>query len=625
MRRSRAFLKSVVLAAVITVIAAFFAVFVSAETVIVAIDPGHGGLDGGTDVGLRNEKEYNLIVAEYMRDYLEADGRFQVVMTRTDDTYIKYLPRVMTARESNADVIISLHFNSNDASYVNGNMAYCSVVDRFDAGVLAGKLLDAISDAVAIKRGMVEYVEDTGDSLGVYYWNAEKQWDMPGAWKLGTKSDYYSINTWASKFGIPSVIVEHGYLSNPSDAALIDKDSTLRAMAEAQAEAIIEFYTDHEHNYIQSVDYPSNCTVSGTASMRCSVCGLKSGTFPLTKAPDGHYWRQTASAKADCTNDGYIEYVCQISYNLNDKGYPCEVHTMREIIRASGHSYTVTQHTEAAHGIDGVHTEVCQNCGDKKTAVTPGEPHSFEVTESIAPMCEENGKTVYTCTICGITREETHAAEGHNWTETKYVEPTATEDGYHEYTCDVCAKTKHVSALACRHDFDVTSSAPDCTAAGKTTSVCSLCGYETVEETPALGHDYVTQMDTEPGCTSDGFYKGKCSRCGNVVTETKTALGHENELSSETLTHRNYICKVCGEEYAENIRPEAADVLKSPVVIVIIALVAIQIIAAAAVILMHRKRRAEEEKKRRRFLEYYGESDAGTNAVRKAPKTGIKQ
>jgi len=619
MRGSWLLKKSVVLAAVLAVMAAFFAVFVSAETVIVAIDAGHGGIDGGTAAGVRNEKEYNLIVAGYLRDYLEADERFQVVMTRTDDTYIKFLPRVMTAHESNADVIVSLHFNSNDASYVNGNMAYCSVIDRFDAGVLAGKLLDAISDAVPIKRGKVEYVEDTGDSLGIYYWNAEKQWDMPGASHLGIKSDYYSINTWASKFGIPSVIVEHGYLSNPAEAALIDKDATLRAMAEAQAEAIIAFYTDHEHKYVQSVDYPSSCTISGTASMRCSVCGLKSGTSPLKKEPDAHYWRQSASAKADCTKDGYIEYVCQISYNLNDKGYPCEVHTKREIFPAIGHSYAVTQHIDASHGVDGVHTEVCQNCGDTKTVKTPGEPHSYAVSESVAPTCEEEGKTIYSCTVCGRTREETHAATGHSWTETEYVEPTDTKDGYHEYTCSGCSKTKHVSELACRHDFDVTSTEPDCVKPGRTTSVCTLCGYETAEEYPALGHDYVTQMDTEPTCTDDGFYKGKCSRCGNVVTETEPAHGHENELAEETLTHRYYVCRICGEAYDEKVHPDTEAVLKSPVVIGIAAFLVIQLVAIAVVIVMHRKKRAEEEKRRRRFREYYEEP-----AAKSADKTAAK-
>jgi len=71
------------------------ACLVSAEKVIVAIDPGHGGMDGGTDAGYRSEKEYNFIVAEYLCDYLSKDENFEVILTRTDDTYMKFLPRVM--------------------------------------------------------------------------------------------------------------------------------------------------------------------------------------------------------------------------------------------------------------------------------------------------------------------------------------------------------------------------------------------------------------------------------------------------------------------------------------------------------------------------------------------------
>ena len=609
MRKYGHIVKAVCFAAIMIILSVSLACFASAERVIVAIDAGHGGHDGGTDIGLRNEKEYNLIVAQYLSEYLSADENFEVVMTRTDDTYMKFLPRVMIASDHNADIIVSLHFNSNGASYVNGSMAFCSVVDKFDAGNLANRLLDAISDAVAIKRGKVDYVEDTGDSLGVYYWNNEKQWDMPGAWNLGQKSDYYSINTWASKFGIPSIIVEHGYLSNPAEAALIDKDETLRAMAKAQAEAIISFYTDHEHNYVHSTDFPSNCTVSGTASSRCTVCGLKSGTSPLPAASDAHYWRQVASAKTTCTTDGYIDYVCQISYNMNDKGYACDVHTYRETFPAAGHSYQVTVHTDASHGNDGVHTEVCQSCGDTKTTVTPGDPHVFEITESVAPTCTEDGRTVYTCSVCQMTKQDIHAAAGHDWAETNFVPHTDTEDGYYEYTCTVCSEVKHVSDLACRHDFTTVTTSPTCTESGKTVSTCSLCGYEAVEEAAALGHDYVIQMNTSADCTTDGFYKGKCSICGNVVTETTPAYGHSFVLINEELTHEHYSCETCGAEEIKEITPTAEKIFTKPVIIGIAAFVILQIAIAGILIFMHSKGKAEEERRKRRFADLYEEAD----------------
>ena len=72
------------------IIAAFLlCVSVSAENPVIVIDAGHGGYDGGTAQGIRTEKEYNLLLAQYLYDELTADGRFDVYMTRTTDVYLK--------------------------------------------------------------------------------------------------------------------------------------------------------------------------------------------------------------------------------------------------------------------------------------------------------------------------------------------------------------------------------------------------------------------------------------------------------------------------------------------------------------------------------------------------------
>lgn len=581
------------------------------EKIVIVLDAGHGGIDGGTDTGIRTEKEYNLLVTQYLYEELSADARFEVIMTRTDDTYLKFLPRALVALENNADLLLSLHFNSNAATYVKGNMAYCSVIDRFDASALAGKLLDAISAAVPVERGNVEYVEDTGDSLGVYYWNAEKQWDMPGAWQLGTKSDYYSINTWASKFGIPSIIVEHGYLSNPDEAAVIDKDENLRAMAKAEAEAIVSYYTNHTHTFgDMQTDFPSNCTLTGTASYRCTICGMKSGTVSLAAAPDGHYWRQTASSAANCTADGYAEFVCQIAYNLNDKGYPCDVHSYTETYPAAGHNYEVTEDVQAAHGVDGVHTEVCRNCGDTVSATTPGEPHSYTVTESTAPTCEEAGKTVYTCSVCGASYEETISPGGHSYEEVSPVSAASEADGTVKLRCTVCGDEKTISEPACEHQYDKEEIPPTCETAGKIIETCRLCGYVRVEEIPAAGHDYIRQMDVASTCSAAGFYKGKCSVCGDVVTENRPVLPHTYETVSETSGERVMRCTVCGEEYTQQTDAGGiASVLHKPAVPVIIGVVVVQLAVVGVIFLQHRKRKLEESRRRSRFEEPFDDDE----------------
>src|SRR5690554_6003780 len=84
---------------------------------LVVIDPGHGGIDSGAvgSSGTR-EDELNLIVALKLKNYLEEHGA-KVIMTRETDEGLApkksedMRKRVELIKESNADVVISIHMN----------------------------------------------------------------------------------------------------------------------------------------------------------------------------------------------------------------------------------------------------------------------------------------------------------------------------------------------------------------------------------------------------------------------------------------------------------------------------------------------------------------------------------
>jgi len=567
-----------------------------AENPVIVIDPGHGGYDGGTDQGIRTEKEYDLLIALYLYEELTADGRFDVYLTRSDDTYLKYLPRVLTALNTNADLLLSLHCNSNPESYPNGNMAYISVIEDYAAWDLAGRILDGITSAVGIRRGSVETREDTGDSLGVYYWDSERQWDMPGAWKYGKKSDYYSINTWASKFGIPSIIVEHGYLSNASDAAIIDKDENLRAMAKAEAQALIDYYYGHTHNFAAvTTDYPSSCTLTGKQSSRCTVCGLRTGTTSLSANPDGHFWRQVASAAATCTGDGFIDYICQISYNLNDKGYSCDVHTYREVIPAKGHNYQIIEDTPASHGHDGRFLQRCANCWHEIDEIRPGEPHTYEITADIAPTCTEDGGITHTCTRCSDSYTEPKTAPGHAWEVTETVNATPDADGYIKSRCTSCGEEMTEEIHRCQHEYTVTETPAGCETDGKRESVCALCGYVKTEVLKSPGHAWVTQMSSGATCIYDGFKREKCAFCGETKNSTTLALGHTYIFKEEKDGLEHHICTVCGDEITKEPEHRSlTGLLHNPVVLAVIGIILLQFIAVAVILYRSHKTRSRK-------------------------------
>ena len=445
--------------------------------ITVCLDPGHGGIDGGSDAGSvkggKTEADYNLTIALYLRDALNADGRFNVVMTREDDVYLKYLPRALVALENRADLFLSLHCNSIDVDYWNGSEAYVSTIEKFSAADVAGSLLDAISSVTPISRGDVKTREDTGDSLGVYYWDVSLQWDLPGAYWLGKVSDYYSVNTWCSKFGIPSVIVEHAYMTNKNDRAVLDDDESLKKIAEAEAAALIEYYFGHEHTFPAEREtiHPANCTLYGESAYVCTVCGAKRDWEITPAVPENHLWRQSASAAATCTEDGFKEFTCQISDNLNSKGYECTVHSYTETIHASGHEFTET---------------------DKPST------------------CTENGYTAKTCAKCGLTEREEIPAMGHDW-----------ENG----VCTVCGAKENAETAKPETSGDDTT-ASESTASESTASESSAPDTpDNPDETAESGKDSPesspiksdTDSDTDSGKESDKPTEDGKSKTERVV------------------------------------------------------------------------------------------------------------
>ncbi|HMH60460.1 MAG TPA: N-acetylmuramoyl-L-alanine amidase, partial [Bradyrhizobium sp.] len=78
---------------------------------VVVIDPGHGGVDNGTQAGggENNEKDLVLGFGLALRDRIEKSGKYRVVMTREDDTFVPLADRVRIARNQSAALFVSIH------------------------------------------------------------------------------------------------------------------------------------------------------------------------------------------------------------------------------------------------------------------------------------------------------------------------------------------------------------------------------------------------------------------------------------------------------------------------------------------------------------------------------------
>jgi N-acetylmuramoyl-L-alanine amidase len=92
---------------------------------LIVLDPGHGGIDSGARApnGVM-EKDIVLAFAKKLQALLIATGRFDVALTRTDDTYLTLDQRVQLARQNKADLFISLHADTFSQPQIHGTSLY---------------------------------------------------------------------------------------------------------------------------------------------------------------------------------------------------------------------------------------------------------------------------------------------------------------------------------------------------------------------------------------------------------------------------------------------------------------------------------------------------------------------
>lgn len=195
----------------------------SAHAVVVAVDPGHGGYDGGV-TGLRThvrECDVNLSIALYLAAYLRGEG-YRVVLTRKADRApveagsLKRKDmdmRLTTIRQASADIAVSIHCNFYPSAYRRGiQVFYNKEADLPLATTLQNHLNDT----------------QNTPTLGRTF---------APLW-----GDYYILN----KAPCPAAIVECGFLSNPEDEALLADEGYRMTLAYQIFCAIDDGYAGQE-------------------------------------------------------------------------------------------------------------------------------------------------------------------------------------------------------------------------------------------------------------------------------------------------------------------------------------------------------------------------------------------
>ncbi|WP_238137356.1 GBS Bsp-like repeat-containing protein [Streptococcus suis] len=193
----------------------------------VYIDPGHGGRDSGASYGGVHEKNLALSVSNKLRENLLKYG-INVLMTRTGDYDVDFkTERSRMTNASNADLFISIHFNATGAGVSNstGIETYWYQYDP-EYQPKINKEMHNNPTRLAESEILANKVQ-------------ESLIKETGAVNRGVRRETFAV---LRETAIPAILVELGFMDNPSELQVIKQDSYHTRLAKALAQGVMNWY-----------------------------------------------------------------------------------------------------------------------------------------------------------------------------------------------------------------------------------------------------------------------------------------------------------------------------------------------------------------------------------------------
>lgn len=194
----------------------------------VVLDAGHGAHDTGAKGAYGREKDYTLDMVLRLEKELQARG-FTTLLTRREDVFLTLGQRVEIANRQKNAIFISIHFNSSGAKTANGIETYALAPQGTSStdgsspwnSLLTGNIRDAenIALATAVHAHVISELKSVD---------------------RGIKRARFNVLRGINK---PAILFEGGFVTNPTEAKLINDPEHRQRSAVAIADAVVRFKT----------------------------------------------------------------------------------------------------------------------------------------------------------------------------------------------------------------------------------------------------------------------------------------------------------------------------------------------------------------------------------------------
>jgi len=225
--------------------------------IIIAIDPGHGGVDSGA-IGMdgTQEKDVALSIAKELATLIAKEPHMRVILIRNGDYFIKLHKRIDLARQYQADLFISIHAdaypNNKD---VRGSSVY--MLSHSGASSEAAKWLAAKENTADLIGGVS--LSDKDDLLASVLFDLSQASTLKASALIGQKvlknlstigKNHYDKVQRAGFMvlrspDVPSILIETGFISNPLEEQKLKLLSHRRHIATAIMQGIRAYFADY--------------------------------------------------------------------------------------------------------------------------------------------------------------------------------------------------------------------------------------------------------------------------------------------------------------------------------------------------------------------------------------------
>ncbi len=228
----------------------------SGRDIIIAVDPGHGGIDPGT-IGAygTEEKTITLAIGKLLAQRIDAQRGLRAVLTRDTDVFVPLRERREIAQRAHADLFVSIHCNSVWDHAIKGAQVY--ILSLHGASSEAARILAEHENAADLRGGV--QLNDKSRTLAAVLLNLSQTATisesmtaardvvraMDGSVPVRSRQVQDANFVVLRSPDIPSMLIETDYLSDPVEALKLRTYWYQKRIADAIFRGILAYFRAH--------------------------------------------------------------------------------------------------------------------------------------------------------------------------------------------------------------------------------------------------------------------------------------------------------------------------------------------------------------------------------------------